>query len=251
MPTTSPEEVLEFWFGDAPQDEHELMAGIVRWFRGGDAFDREVVRRFAVAVDAAVRGGFEGWQSTPRGRLALVILLDQLTRNIHRGSPRTYAGDARAQALALEAFADGSAGELGFVEQVFLSLPLLHSESLAHQEREAEIARMLAAKAPALFEPMAAMLLEQSAKFRAVVARFGRFPHRNALLGRMSTPEEIVFLMDWDAKRPPAGMPDPVSTADRTETATGGATAAPRPAAPSGKSDAARRFLGATRRASP
>jgi uncharacterized protein (DUF924 family) len=216
MPTTSAQAVLDFWFGAPPADEHELVAHIVRWFRGSDALDREVVRRFAGTVETAVRGGFRGWESTPRGRLALVILLDQLTRNIHRGSPRAHAGDARAQAIALAAFDDGSAGELAFVEQVFLSLPLLHSELLVHQEREAEIAKTIAAEAPPLYQPMAAMLFEQSAKFRAVVARFGRFPHRNALLGRLSTPEEIAFLLDWDAMRPPAGMPD--RPADRTST---------------------------------
>ena len=237
MPTTSPEEILEFWFGHPAAEEHELMAHIVRWFRGGDGFDREVVRRFALAVEVAVRGGFEGWQSTARGRLALVILLDQLTRNVHRGSPLTFAGDARAQALALEGFADGSASGLDFVEQVFLSLPLLHSESLAHQEREAEIAKSIVAQAPPLYAPMAAMLLEQSAKFLAVVRRFGRFPHRNALLGRMSRPEEIAFLLDWDARRPPAGMPEPA-------TAT-----APRSATSSATRDATRRILEATRRA--
>lgn len=207
MSTTSIDEVLAFWFGAPPANEHDLMANVVRWFRGGDTVDRDVVRRFAEAVEVAVRGGFESWPATPRGRLALVILLDQLTRNVHRGSPQAFAGDARAQTLALGAFDDGSAEELTFVEQLFLSLPLLHSEHLAHQEREATIAHAIAVRAPSLYAPMAAMLLEQSGKFVTVVRRFGRFPHRNAILGRTSTPEELAFLGDWDAKRPPAGMP--------------------------------------------
>ena len=207
MPDASPEDVLDFWFGTAPADEGELTAKIRRWFQGGDAFDREVVGRFTNAVGAAVAGTLEAWRASPRGRLALVILLDQFTRNVFRGTPRMYAGDARAQALALEAFADGTADPLPFVEQLFLSLPLLHSESLAHHDREAEIARALAPTAPPLFRPMAAMWLEQSAKYRGVIARFGRFPHRNALLGRASTPEETEFLVDWEAKAPPEGMP--------------------------------------------
>lgn len=211
MPDVSPEDILEFWFGTAPADEQELMAKIRRWFDGGEALDREVVTRFADAVAAAISGGLDDWAASPHGRLALVILLDQFTRNVFRGTPRMYAGDARAQALALEAFDDGPVDELGFVEQLFLSLPLLHSESRMHQEREWAIARALAAKVPPLFAPMSAMHLEQSAKYRGVIARFGRFPHRNALLGRASTPEEIAFLADWEAKAPPAGMPADLS----------------------------------------
>ena len=111
-----------------------------------------------------------------------------------------FAGDARAQALALEAFADGTADRLTWVEQLFLSMPLLHAESLELQEREATIASVLARQAPRPFDVMAAMHLEQSAKYRAMVARFGRFPHRNEVLGRASTPEEVEFLADWTAK---------------------------------------------------
>jgi uncharacterized protein (DUF924 family) len=201
----SPEDVLEFWFGIAPADERGLMEKVRRWFHGGDALDREVVAGFADAVDAALGGRLDAWRSSPRGRLALVILLDQFTRSVFRGTPRVYAGDARAQQLVLEAFADGSAEELPFVEQLFLSLPLLHAESLVLQDREAQIATALAAKAPPLWKPMSAMHLEQSAKYRRVIERFGRFPHRNAILGRSSTPEEIEFLADWEAKAPPAG----------------------------------------------
>jgi uncharacterized protein (DUF924 family) len=201
----SPEDVLEFWFGIPPADEQELMQKVRRWFHGGDALDREVVAGFADAVDAALGGGLDAWSSSPRGRLALVILLDQFTRSVFRGTSRVYAGDARAQELALEAFDDGSAEELSFVEQLFLSLPLLHAESLALQEREAQIAAALAAKAPSLWRPMSAMHLEQSAKYRRVIERFGRFPHRNAILGRSSTPQEIEFIVDWDEKAPPTG----------------------------------------------
>ena len=207
MSDVSSEDVLEFWFETAATDERAVAAKTLRWFRGGEAFDRQVVERFADAVETAVERGLGAWESSPRGRLALVILLDQLTRNVFRGTPRMYAGDARAQALALDAFADGSAAALPFVEQLFLALPLLHSESLAHHDREAEIAQAVAPTAPPLFRPMAAMWLEQIAKYRGVIARFGRFPHRNALLGRASTPGEIEFLADWDAKAPPEGMP--------------------------------------------
>jgi uncharacterized protein (DUF924 family) len=207
MPNVSPEDVLELWFGTAPADERELMAKIRRWFQGGDELDRKIVTRFADAVNTAVDGGLDAWGSSPRGRLALVLLLDQFTRNVFRGTPRMYAGDARAQELAVEAFAGGDADELAFVEQLFLSLPLLHAESLALQDRAAEIARALAPKATSLWKSMSAMHLEQSAKYRGVIERFGRFPHRNAILGRSSTPEEIEFLADWEMKAPPSGAP--------------------------------------------
>jgi uncharacterized protein (DUF924 family) len=207
MPDVSPEDVLAFWFGAPPTDEPQLMARIERWFRGSEAFDREVVARFAEAVRAAVDGRLDGWRETARGTLALVILLDQFTRNVFRDRPEMYAGDARAQEIALEAFDDRTADELGYVEQLFLSMPLLHAEDLALQERSVEIVRTLAPSAPPLFAAMAAMHLEQSTKYRAVIARFGRFPHRNALLGRAATSDEMAFLADWDSKQPPAGMP--------------------------------------------
>jgi uncharacterized protein (DUF924 family) len=99
-------------------------------------------------------------------------------------------------AAALEAFADGIADKLMFVEQLFLSMPLLHAENLFLQRREAEIAKELAAKAPDPYKPMSAMHVEQSAKYSSVIERFGRFPHRNEIVGRMSTPEETEFLAD-------------------------------------------------------
>jgi uncharacterized protein (DUF924 family) len=204
---TAPEDVLAFWFGGPVQDEGDLMARITRWFRGGDSLDREIVTRFGDAVRTAVDGGLEDWRRTPRDTLALVLLLDQFTRNVFRDDPRMYMGDARAQRIALEAFDAGMADDLAYVERIFLAMPLLHAESVTLQERSVAIARTLAADAPPLYAPMAAQHLEQSAKYHDVIARFGRFPHRNALLGRPSTPEEVVFLADWESKRTPAGMP--------------------------------------------
>jgi uncharacterized protein (DUF924 family) len=202
---SSPEEVLRFWFGEPLVEPGELQGRIDRWFQGGTEVDREIVQRFAGAVEVAVAGGLEEWRPSPRGRLALVLLLDQFTRNVFRDSPRMYAGDARAQTLALESFDDGSARALAWVERLFLSLPLLHAEDLALQKREGEIAAALAAEVPALYRPMAPMLLEQSGKYTHILERFGRFPHRNAILGRVSTAEEMAFLSDWLEKAPPSG----------------------------------------------
>jgi uncharacterized protein (DUF924 family) len=206
MPIASPEDILAFWFEDPPSDLEALMAKARRWFQGGEAVDREVIMRYGSTVAAAVKGELDAWSAHPRSRLALVIVLDQFTRNVFRGTPLTYAGDARAQDLALRSFTDGTAEQLAFIEQLFLSMPLLHAESLYLQRRVSEIAKQLAASAPDVYRPMTPMHLEQTAKYRGIIERFGRFPHRNEILGRESTPEERAFLVDWAKNAPPAAM---------------------------------------------
>ena len=203
----SADEVLEFWFGTPMTTEADVMAKAQRWFNGGKAMDREVKGRFGETIEAALAGKLDDWASTPRGRLALVILLDQLTRNAFRGQPRTYAGDAKAQGLASEAFDTGLDQSLSCIERMFLSMPLLHAEDAALQRRSAELARIIGAAAPALYAKGFLMHLEQADKYLAIVTRFGRFPHRNEILGRRSTPEEAEFLRDWAEKAAPTGAP--------------------------------------------
>jgi len=199
--------VLAFWFGDPPADEAGLMKKIVRWFRGGSEMDAEVRARFGESVEAALAGDLDGWADAPRSRLALILVLDQFTRNVFRGDARTYAGDAEAQRLALDAIDRGLDEGLSTVERLFLCMPLLHSEDGAMHERLAAYARRVAGDAPPLFAKMCAMHTEPATKYQEVIARFGRFPHRNAILGRPSTPEETRFLEDWDKRAHPAGMP--------------------------------------------
>jgi uncharacterized protein (DUF924 family)/glutathione S-transferase len=203
----SPEQVLDFWFGTPATTEAELLDKGRRWFAGGAAMDAEVKARFGQTVEAALAGKLDAWAAEPRTRIALVIVLDQLTRNALRGDPRAFAGDAQAQRLALEAFESGADESLSLLERTFLSMPLLHSEDAKLSQRGAEIARRLAAGAPPMFAKACGMHLEQSEKFLSVIQRFGRFPHRNAVLGRVSTPEEESFLVDWAEKAPPAGAP--------------------------------------------
>lgn len=181
------------------------MARVRRWFQGGAEFDQEVVRRFGSLVEAALRGELDEWTQTTRGRLALVLVLDQLTRNVFRGDARTYAGDSMAQRLALEAFDRGLDRELTYLEKLFLSMPLLHAEDMALQERLATIVEGFSADLPPVYGRMHEMNQEQAAKYRDIIRRFGRFPHRNDLLGRTSTPEELVFLEDWAEKMAPRG----------------------------------------------
>jgi uncharacterized protein (DUF924 family) len=201
---TTIDDVLGFWFGIPPTTEADVMANERRWFRSGAEMDDEVRRRFGRAVDAGVRGELDSWAATARGRLALVILLDQLTRNVFRGTTATYDGDAKAQTLSLEAFDAGLDRELAFVERLFLSMPLLHSERPELHARLASIARAIAGDAPPIYRKLCAMHDEQVRKYADVVRRFGRFPHRNAILGRASTPEEIEFLADWEQRAAPS-----------------------------------------------
>ncbi|HZO17155.1 MAG TPA: DUF924 family protein [Polyangiaceae bacterium] len=204
---TTPEEILQFWFGEPARDANDVMDKLRRWFRGGAEIDADVRERFGAAVEAALAGELDGWALEARSRLALVLLLDQFTRNVYRGDPRTHAGDEKAQELALDAFDRGLDRTLSYVERVFLSMPLIHSEHLSRQRRVDEIVAQMTPEAPPECGQMAAMHAEQTAKYTAIIARFGRFPHRNELLGRISTPEEEEFLKDWEQKGPPRGGP--------------------------------------------
>ncbi len=203
----SPQEVLEFWFGDAITDEASVTAKLKLWFGGGPAVDDDIRSRFGAAVEAAIAGELDSWADTPRSRLALVILLDQFTRNVYRNDPRTYSGDTKAQTLSLEAFDRGLDRELSVVEKMFLAMPLLHSERVDFQRRSVELSRARAAEAPPFLGKMAAMHVEQAAKYLDIIQRYGRFPHRNELLGRPSTDDEKAFLVDWAQKAPPKGAP--------------------------------------------
>lgn len=183
MTPTVPETILEFWFGPPPRRAREA------WFRKDAAFDAVVRERFGAAVDDALAGGFVDWSWTARGSLARVILLDQFTRNIHRDTPRAFAGDALALATAEEAIARGFDRELEPIERGFLYMPFEHSEEWAMQERSLALFGQIAA------ETGDRSLLDWAEKHAAIVRRFGRYPHRNAILGRPSTAEELEFLL--------------------------------------------------------
>jgi len=167
--------VLDFWFrGNEERKE---------WFRKDPAFDAEIRSRFLPLYEEGARGALAAWKLSPRECLALIILLDQFPRNMFRGDARTYATDALALDAARHAVASGYDKELGTVERTFVYLPYEHSENLTDQERALE-----------LFKGHANY--EWARKHWEIVLRFGRFPHRNAVLGRQSTPAEIEFLQE-------------------------------------------------------
>ena len=186
-------ELQDFWFG-------ELSAGYPReprdtlWFGGGAALDADIRRRFGDAVDAAIDGAFADWEGDARGELALVLLLDQLPRNIHRGSARAFAGDERARRIVDAALAAGRDRELAPIERAFFYLPLEHSEQRADLERCVALFEQLLAEAPPEQRAAAASRLDYAVRHRAVIERFGRYPYRNAVLGRPSTDQELSWL---------------------------------------------------------
>jgi uncharacterized protein (DUF924 family) len=187
-------EVLDFWFG-RPDEAHYLKTREL-WFRKDEAFDALCAQRFGALIDAALRGELRGWAQQPLSALAEVIVLDQFTRNTRRGTAGMFAGDARALAAARAMVGAGSDRSLPGVMRQFIYLPFEHAENPAEQQESMRLFGQLEADEPAL-----AGLLEWARKHQEIVARFGRFPHRNAALGRASTAEEVEFL-----KQPGSGF---------------------------------------------
>ena len=175
---TSISDVLDFWF--APGQE-------ARWFEKNEAFDVEVRTRLGALHEAVAAGGLEAWGQSAEGCLALVLLLDQVPRNLFRGEPRAFATDAAAVAVTRHALAQGFDRGLTQVQRLFLYLPLEHSEDLADQEDCCRLVADLTEKPE---------WADYARAHRDIIARFGRFPHRNATLGRSSTEEETAFLAE-------------------------------------------------------
>lgn len=200
----TPAEVLDFWLGPPATTEEEGLDKIRRWFLSGATLDAVVRERFGATVAAALDGRLADWADDAEDALALVIVLDQLTRHVHRDDPRAYAGDAMAIEVATRAIERGDLERHAELPaRMFLASPWHHAEDLELQRRHEAIARAHLEGAPAHYRRMAEAGLEQSAKWRGVIERFGRFPHRNAVLGRASTPEELDFLATFAAAGPP------------------------------------------------
>lgn len=170
----NPADIVQFWSA----------AGASAWFKKDAAFDETLRQRFEAAHHSAARGEFAHWQANADGALALLLLLDQIPRNIYRGSAHAFATDGLAQAIALDAIADGHDAATPMTLRIFFYLPLEHAENLALQERCVVLCE---AAGDTDFTKFAIL-------HRDIIARFGRFPHRNAALGRATTPDEQAFL---------------------------------------------------------
>lgn len=179
--------VLDFWFGPVADPGH--VQPRETWFRKDPAFDARIAADFGPLIEQALAGQLDGWAAEPLPALARVIVLDQFTRNSFRGTARAFAGDAQALAGAQAIVAAGWDRGYTGVQRQFAYLPFEHAEDLAVQQMSLRLFAQLAADEPALAE-----LPRWAQAHHDIVARFGRFPHRNAALGRASTPEEAEFL---------------------------------------------------------
>ncbi len=180
----SAEDVLDFWFG--AQGARNVSRP--EWFRKDERFDVQIADRFGDLLERASNRELEPWRAEPHSMVALVVVLDQFSRNVFRESPRAFAQDAYARECVREAIARGDDAKLVPVERLFLNMPLEHSENVADQQECVERMRALEAY------PETAGFTKWADKHKAVIDRFGRFPHRNAILGRASTTEEVEFL---------------------------------------------------------
>jgi uncharacterized protein (DUF924 family) len=169
------DEVLDFWFVETDPKA---------WWTPDPRFDEQIRRRFGDLHERAVRGELHAWRATPRGRLAEILVLDQFSRNLYRGSARAFAHDLAALLLAQEALSAGAHLALEPVQRAFLLMPYMHSESRQIHDVAERLYREHAPEENFKFEQ----------RHKAIIDRFGRYPHRNAALGRVSTPEEIEFL---------------------------------------------------------
>lgn len=176
--------VRGFWFGEPPATTPRA-----EWFRKDAAFDAQIRERFGALIEAALAGGLQAWDATPAGALARILALDQFTRNAFRDTARAFAGDALALAAAQALVASGGDQALTPLQRWFAYLPFEHAEDLAMQRQAMALFTALAEQHPALADAR-----HWAEKHFEVIERFGRYPHRNALLGRVSTPEELAYL---------------------------------------------------------
>jgi uncharacterized protein (DUF924 family) len=172
-------DVLKFWFDDHGRDD---------WFGGKPEFDAEIAVRFAETHRGVALGTGWGWRSTPSGRLAEIIVLDQFSRQLFRGRPEAFASDGMALALAQEAVAGGHQHFLPMPQRMFVLLPFMHTESAAMQAESVRLHTVLGLPD----------LLKFATDHAEIIRRFGRFPKRNAALGRTSTPEELAYIAETD-----------------------------------------------------
>ena len=179
--------VVDFWFGASGSAEY----GRARkaWFAKDDGFDAAIRERFGPLIERALRGELEAWAAAPETALARILLLDQFTRNAYRGTPRSFAGDAQALAAASRMVGARQDQALPVFMRGFVYLPFEHAESLAMQDEAIRLLGRLCDEAPC-----ESSMLDYAHRHRAVIERFGRFPHRNEILGRQSTAEELAYL---------------------------------------------------------
>jgi uncharacterized protein (DUF924 family) len=194
MSKTDLQRVLDFWFQAEARDQPTIDSRMDRWFGADPIFDAVIKSEFGTLVDQAGKGQLDDWAKTAKGRLALILLLDQFRRNIHRGTPRAFSRDSQALKLCVEGAMHGTYKTLQPIEQAFFFMPLQHAESLKIQERSVKIYQGLVSGASETQKATLATFAQFAELHHDIIEMFGRFPDRNRPLGRPNTPEEDEYL---------------------------------------------------------
>jgi len=192
----TPDSVLSFWFPlghDIDSLAYQQQVGW--WFMGGPEVDKQIADQFSETLVQAKHGELESWAETPRGRLALIIVLDQFSRNLYRGTPEAYAQDSKAQSLVVSGLEAGIEATYSLAERYFFLLPTGHSEDLTLHDRGLPHVEKMVEQAPEHLRQIHEIFVFQTRAHRDIISRFGRHPQRNEVLGRTSTPEETDYLM--------------------------------------------------------
>lgn len=193
------EEINKFWLGRVEQtivpSEHRARV----WFGEDKETDAVIKQEFSSDLKKAIQGEYDSWQTVPRGQLALILLLDQFSRHIYRNTPQAFAQDPKALAICLQGMSEEADHSISLIERVFYYFPLLHSENLHHQEQSVRAYQMLAELAFSETRVIYESFLRFANHHFSVIQRFGRFPQRNRVLNRDSTPEELVYLRETEA----------------------------------------------------
>jgi uncharacterized protein (DUF924 family) len=186
--------VLDFWFSATELDAPQIDSRMERWFSTDRALDELIGDEFGELVDQALAGKLDDWARTAEGRLALILLLDQFCRNIYRGSAKAFAGDRAALKLCVEGSMGNEYKTLAPIQRVFFFMPLQHAESTGVQDKSVRIYTALVDSVSDTLKETFLTFAQFAELHRDIVARFGRFPHRNRHLGRPNTPEEDAYL---------------------------------------------------------
>lgn len=188
------DDVLSYWIEPLPTTATEVESKRKFWFEGGSDIDGEIGERFRTLVEQARRGELDGWAGTPRGTLALIILIDQFSRNLYRGTPEAFSHDQKALRLARDGYDSGTFESFGTIEHFFASMPFRHAEDVETQKQGVALAVRDALRADPLLLELMIYSVDWARKHLDVIVRFGRFPHRNVALARPSTPAELEYL---------------------------------------------------------
>lgn len=190
------EEILSYWFGDHPDDGEVAKQKSKLWWEHDPELDRELSDRFGSLVEQAAEGALDSWADTAQGRLALILLLDQLPRAIYRDTPRAFATDGKALSLTRVGLQQKADHQLRPIERVFFLLPLEHSEDLEAQQLSVRRFLELESEVTPPLRVAFGNFVDYAVRHRDIIERYGRFPHRNSILGRESTAEEEAFLQE-------------------------------------------------------